>query len=413
VSIDGAARIAGAVRRLTERRDEFAAELLNLFAMEIAPLQHDDNLLDLLAAGIDGSVSSGLYLLENDVDPQTIPAPGAAVEYARRLAQRAIPVSALLRAYRLGSSAFVELMIAEVAADPDVGAAEASAASVAILRKTTAFVDNVSEQLVIAYEEERELWEKHHSMVRAARIKGLLDGSDVDEPAFEAASGYRLRQTHIAVLLWFTGRGDDPRLLETTATAVANQLSAACLFTPVDSGSAMVWLGRPGTVADAYGTVEALTRALTQGVHAAVGEPGVGPGGLRASHRQARAARGVAMAAGPAAEPVTSFTDVGIIALLCSDLAATRLWIADTLGELAVDDENNARLRETVRVFLNLGSSHTAASERLHLHKNTVQYRIAKAEAVRGRPIRADRADVELALRACQVLGAAVLQPGN
>ncbi len=119
----------------------------------------------------------------------------------------------------------------------------------------------------------------------------------------------------------------------------------------------------------------------------------------------------MALAAPSAAAQVTSFTDVGAIALLSADLAATRVWVADTLGALAADDEDTERLRETVRVFLNLGSSHTAAAKLLNLHKNSVQYRIAKAEALRGRPFRSDRADIELALRACRVLGPAVLTP--
>jgi DNA-binding PucR family transcriptional regulator len=73
--------------------------------------------------------------------------------------------------------------------------------------------------------------------------------------------------------------------------------------------------------------------------------------------------------------------------------------------------DNVHPLRETVRMFLHLGSSHTAAAERLTLHKNSVQHRVARAEALRGRPFREDRADVELALRACHLLGSAVLGP--
>jgi DNA-binding PucR family transcriptional regulator len=142
----------------------------------------------------------------------------------------------------------------------------------------------------------------------------------------------------------------------------------------------------------------------------ALGQPAFGVAGFRSSHRQARQARAVAMIAGRSAPRVILAADVGSVALLCSDLEAARSWIADTLGSLALDDENAERLRETVRVFLHLGSSHTAAADALNLHKNTVQYRISKAEAARGRGLRADRADVELALRACAVLGSVVLQ---
>ena len=45
------------------------------------------------------------------------------------------------------------------------------------------------------------------------------------------------------------------------------------------------------------------------------------------------------------------------------------------------------------------------------LHKNTVQYRIRKAEESLGRPMGENRHDVELALRASHWLGSSVLQP--
>ena len=45
------------------------------------------------------------------------------------------------------------------------------------------------------------------------------------------------------------------------------------------------------------------------------------------------------------------------------------------------------------------------------LHKNSVQYRIRKAEEALGAPIEDRRADLELALRACHYLGRTVLRP--
>jgi hypothetical protein len=45
------------------------------------------------------------------------------------------------------------------------------------------------------------------------------------------------------------------------------------------------------------------------------------------------------------------------------------------------------------------------------LHKNTVQYRIRKAQESLGRPVGGNRHGVELALRASRWLGAPVLQP--
>jgi DNA-binding PucR family transcriptional regulator len=54
-----------------------------------------------------------------------------------------------------------------------------------------------------------------------------------------------------------------------------------------------------------------------------------------------------------------------------------------------------------------------AAAERLTLHKNTVRYRIGKAEESLGRPVGEDRLHIELALLAAQWLGATVLRPAG
>jgi DNA-binding PucR family transcriptional regulator len=86
-------------------------------------------------------------------------------------------------------------------------------------------------------------------------------------------------------------------------------------------------------------------------------------------------------------------------------------WVSGTLAELATDDEHHARLRETLLVFLRSGGSYKATAQQLTLHKNTIQYRVHKAEESLGRPVGDNRHDVELALLASHWLGSAVLRP--
>ncbi|HEY3605348.1 MAG TPA: helix-turn-helix domain-containing protein [Sporichthyaceae bacterium] len=401
---------------MTADRGTMIDAMVDMLASEIAPLQHDDHLLAMMAASTHESVIGGLHVLENDLDPRTAQAGEAAIQYTRRLAQRAIPLSALLRAFRLGHAAFVEMLLAEIAADPETSTADAAAAGVVAMRASTGYVDTVSEQLVLAYERERESWTQHHSMLRAGMIKSLLDGDDLDLAATEAALGYRLGQTHLGLLLWFDREvgapGEGLLTLEKLATRIAAALDGLHLSVPADADSVQVWVGLPGP--ECEDTVARSVNAMLDATpdprpRAAIGRPAAGIAGFRSSHRQARAARQVAVAAGRRCGPVTDYAEVGAIALLCTDLAATRTWVLDTLGGLATDDDTTERLRETVRVFLHLGSSHTAAAERLNLHKNSVVYRISRAEAARGRPLRSDRADVELALRAAHLLGPVVL----
>ena len=121
-------------------------------------------------------------------------------------------------------------------------------------------------------------------------------------------------------------------------------------------------------------------------------------------------ARELAVAAGVAPASVIAADDPGFsaAAFLSDDIDETRQWVHEVLGPLSSDTDNDARLRETLRVFLRCGASYKSAAELLHLHTNSIKYRVQRAIDRRGRPID-DRLDVEIALLICQWLGRAVL----
>ena len=98
--------------------------------------------------------------------------------------------------------------------------------------------------------------------------------------------------------------------------------------------------------------------------------------------------------------------------MLGGDVVRAREWVTEVLGDLASDTENDARLRDTLRVFLRCGSSYKMAAEELDMHFNSVKYRVGRAMARRGRELGTDRLDVELALVLCQWYGTSVLQQG-
>ena len=76
-----------------------------------------------------------------------------------------------------------------------------------------------------------------------------------------------------------------------------------------------------------------------------------------------------------------------------------------TLGPLTAEDETTARLRETLVAWLAEGGNARRAAERLHAHKNTVLYRLQRAQRILGRPLDDDRGELELALAALAQLG--------
>ena len=109
---------------------------------------------------------------------------------------------------------------------------------------------------------------------------------------------------------------------------------------------------------------------------------------------------------------ISLFATAGLlcIAMMLGSAELLRAWVLSTLGGLATDDEHHARLRETLLVFLRSGGSYKVTGEQLMLHKNTVQYRVRKAQERLGRPAAPDRPNVELALQISHWLGPAVLQ---
>ena len=387
-------------------------DITKLLLAEIPELGGDELLERLLHASVDENLAAMLHLLGLRISLDNVTAPSAAAEHARRLAQREVSVTALIRAYRIGHALFLDWCLREVAEqedDPHL----AQAITHRILELSFGYIDRVSEQVVDTYHRERDRWLRTRT---AVQVKTLLARDDLDPDSTEAALGYRLRQFHLAVIGWLPeparpgGSGDGLVRLERLGQALAAGLGCRGrpLVVPVDEALAWFWLpfgARPNLD---WARLDVVVEAADPAIRVAVGEVEKGVEGFRASHHQALTAQRVALAAGQARR-VTLAERVGPIALLCRDLDATRVWVRKALGPLATDKNNNRPLRETLRVFLETGGSYVAAAEALNLHRNTVQYRLRKAGELLPTPIADRRSDLELALRACDQLGSVLL----
>jgi DNA-binding PucR family transcriptional regulator len=399
---------------LAPRADEMAADIYHLIVREIPHLHNDKRMLALLEASVAENVATVLHILQHGIDLEKVHAPAAAEEYARRLAQRGVPVAALLRAYRIGSARFEDWCLQELGRRSD-DAVVISTAGLRIARILAAYIDQVSEELVSAYESEKENWLRNQSVARAARVRALLKGEQVDLSSSEAILGYRLRQHHLGVVTWITeapAGGDALGLLEraTAEMAAGGHCDGRPMFVPQDEFCAWAWIPL-GAQRDI--DLPALSSTGGDRIRFAFGEPAPGVAGFRRTHRQALNAQAVALAAGPSGQIVTSFGQVAPLALMAGSIELLRAWVIETLGALADDDDHHARLRDTLRVFLQENGSYKSTAERLLLHKNTVQYRVRKAEESLRHPITQDRLHIELALLASQWLGTAVLRPAD
>lgn len=407
--------VTAVARALGERLTLLSSTLGAELAEAIPELRGEPAILDLLRASIQANIETFLHLTQHGIAMDQVSPPTAAVAYAQRLAQRGISSTALIRAYRLGQRRMVDVFFSELAAAAEPAIAYTAAR---ILHdQVSEYVDMASEGVVGEYEAERERWLANRNSVRASMVATLLRGDDVTPAAAEGALGYRLRQHHLGVVAWDPDRDSSTsalRRIESVVGKVAEVVGAVGqpLFLPQDRSLGWAWvpLGRAPASLDLE-TLGRAVQAVDPGVRVALGSSGAAASGFRSTHGEALRAYGVAAIAAERAAPITSYTDPGVraTALLSADLAAARELVAQVLGGLAADDEPTQRLRETLLVFLSESGSFRAAGQRLHVHRNTVKYRVDRAIEVRGRGLDDDRFNLELALLACQWLGRAVL----
>src|ERR1700678_296616 len=207
------AEVAAAVGR---QAATVSADVYEVILREIPQLRDDKPVLALLASSVDSNVDTCLQIMQHQIDLTDVAAPAAAVEYARRLAQRGTPLTALLRAYRVGHACFADWVLTELARQ--AGDAQLMIDTTLYMSKVVAgYIDQTSEEMVAAYTREREHWLRNRSATTAGRIRALLSGARIDAAATEATLSYRLRQYHVGVVCWTAGAaesGDEISRLE-------------------------------------------------------------------------------------------------------------------------------------------------------------------------------------------------------
>jgi GGDEF-like domain/PucR C-terminal helix-turn-helix domain len=416
--VDVGRYIAETAARLQGRLDEVSSVIERLLEDNIPELRGDARVMELLPPSVEGNVETVLNALRYDIAVERVEAPTAAMEYARRLAQHGVPVNALVRAYRLGQRLMNDIVFREVR-EIDIEAPKRVEVLEAITTTLFEYIDWMSQQVVAEYEDERERWLENQNTLRAVRVREVLDAQvTVDADAASTSIRYPLRWHHLAVVIWYPdvgGDGDEVARLQRFVRELAQAADTAGgpLFVASDRTSGWAWLPYRAAPPDAEAKVRQFALTRPDSPNVAIGTVAAGVDGFRRSYREAEAARCVAIAGARPEPTVIAAADPGlsIAALMGRDIGETREWAGAVLGDLAADNENDERLRETLRVFLGCGCSYKLAAEELSMHFNSVKYRVGRAVARRGRPIEHDRLDVELALLVCHWYGPAVLRP--
>lgn len=351
------------------------------------------------------NINQILRMLKGGASAESLVIPVEAAEFVRGLVLRGIPLPSLLRSYRLGHGWFWNQMSAAIAVrvDDPVMLARAQEQGSAFL---FAYIDRISGALVEAYGTERERLVRSAEQLRADTVRAILAGDPVDMTVASGRLRYGLDRHHVAVRV--SGTTAD---LEVAVAEVARVHGASePLVVTAAMASLDAWIASAGPFAPAA-LAELEAHEPAGGIRVAVGRPGAGIDGFRRSHAQAQHAARVALLAGAAARPVTTYARVEVVSLMSSDLPRAREFVAGQLGALAVDTEATARLRETLLALLLTGGSTSQAAKDLFVHHNTVSYRVKRAEELLGRRMTDDLIGLAAALNLAASLGAAVLLP--
>jgi DNA-binding PucR family transcriptional regulator len=107
------------------------------------------------------------------------------------------------------------------------------------------------------------------------------------------------------------------------------------------------------------------------------------------------------------------YQHVALAALMAADLPAARRFVEDELAALAADTVQAEQLRETLRRYPRGERSLAASGAQLHVARNTVTYRVKRAQELIGHDVSTRLAEVLAALETAHALGSAVLTPAH
>jgi hypothetical protein len=365
--------------------------------------------------GIEFSVVSAVRRLTADV--REFPLSADQVSLAHKMARHGLPHERYMLGLRLVQEILLGALLDEAAGYRPAPGKNSRAGRAwlpgALALATSRFLDESAAAIVSEY-----LAESQRAIARTVArqrrtLAALLAGEHVPDEEAARALGLNLAHHHLAVVLW-TGEQNPPSGgragLEAAASRAAAALRAAGHFATLDGSddtAVLCWISRPGPFPADYPA--RLSRALAAGeVRVAVGAPAKGAAGFRRSYLAARDAERIARQG--FAGQVTAYRDVDLIALLTADPERAQRFVADHLGGLAAQhDDTVADLRATALCYLESGCSLVKTAAALHVHRNTVLYRLGSIERLLGHELGVNPLAVHAALALAQRLGPALL----
>ncbi|MBD3942960.1 helix-turn-helix domain-containing protein [Microbacterium sp. NEAU-LLC] len=306
-----------------------------------------------------------------------------AIALAQSIVRRGLDLTVLLNVYRIASQALWDFFTRFVAG-LGPGDPPRDEVLVHLYGLSSAWVEEMTERLIEVFYAERGQFFDGAAARRRELIDAILAGDPVEREAAGRVLGHQIERTQLCVIFWVTeATAHTLPTLREAARSVAEQLGAPPPLTVV-AGSREVWCWI--ALPNGHDAVPATALDVPAAINAAVGSPVPGVDGFRIGYEQARAVQALVESAG-GDHPFTRYEDVDVLCLVGGRTDAADRVVRRTLGDLAGGGPSRRVLRESVQVYLQHGMSVDATAAALVVHRNTVRYRLERAERHLPAPI--------------------------
>lgn len=408
-----AAVLRPAAAELAERAGEISAAVNDYTSERLPDLLVNEEALEVNRASTEASICDFAEVLLSGADPvQAARLLSPTLAYAQDGAQHGVPLTTLMRSYRLAHAATSRHFNAILETHADT-AEELNLASELGSAWMFAYVDAALCLVEEVYTAERDRWLRSAAASQAETVGAILAGQPIDIDVATRRLRHEVRRVHVAAIAWLESH-EEGRNTQAVLEAAIRDIAAAIgnqkpLVHPLGILSAAAWISSHSDIPSKILDELRFRTANAPGVRVAIGEPARDIAGFRASHFEALEAQRIARLAGRPVGSVTRYNNVSLRAIATVDVEQSRVFVQRELGRLGSTDETTRRLAATLRAYLDENCSRGRTAKRLHVHENTVAYRIRQAEELLGRSL--EKRTLEL--RAALALAELVAEPSD
>ncbi|MGW8814588.1 PucR family transcriptional regulator [Gordonia terrae] len=245
-------------------------------------------------------------------------------------------------------------------------------------------INDLSDSVGQEYDREYDRWMMSTSALRDLRVREVLNGECRDVPKAEADLEYQLRHRHhIGLVLWATSVEvhRDHTLHKMAASALSALGAEQTIYVLDGSTGLFAWGNRTTPFAAEAGLGVVPSNA---GVRGGLGSNGFDVTGFVGTNRQAQRVQTLVGALPALDGSFITYKSVQLLSLLTENATELDDFIDRTLGALAGSGNTTRDLRVTLEAYLRNKHSPLAAANELFVVRNTVIYRLKRAEELLG-----------------------------